>query len=82
MQITAGSRVVIHGARVGRTDRHGEVLEARGEDGGPPYLIRFDDGHESLVFPGPDCELEHASGDAAATSGDAAAAGSSGQAAG
>ena len=36
----------------------------RGEDGGPPYLVRFDDGAESLIFPGPDCEPEH-QGDAA-----------------
>ena len=37
----------------------GEVLEVRGENGAPPYLIRFDDGHESLVFPGTDCVVEH-----------------------
>lgn len=23
-------------------------------DGGPPYIVRFDDGHTGLVFPGPD----------------------------
>ncbi|MEJ1091064.1 DUF1918 domain-containing protein [Microbacterium istanbulense] len=59
MRVTVGARVVIHGARVGHVERHGEVLEVRGEDSGPPFLIRFDDGHESLIFPGPDCELEH-----------------------
>ena len=60
MHVTAGDRVVIHGAQVGRAERHGEVLETS-EDGGPPYRIRFDDGRESLVFPGPDCELERPS---------------------
>lgn len=60
MRAAAGSRIVIHGARVDSAERHGEVLETRGEDGGPPYLVRFDDGSESLIFPGPDCELEHA----------------------
>lgn len=59
MQIAAGSRIVIHGAHVGDTERHGAVLEARGDAGGPPYLIRFDDGSESLIFPGPDLEIEH-----------------------
>ncbi len=59
MQIETGSHIVIHGARVGSTDRHGTVLEAHGEGGGPPYLVRFDDGHESLIFPGVDCEIEH-----------------------
>ena len=59
MRAEVGSRIRIHGARVGNSERHGEVLETRGEDGGPPYLVRFDDGGESLIFPGPDCELEH-----------------------
>lgn len=59
MQIAVGSRIVIHGARVGDGERHGEVLEVRGEGGAPPYLVRFDDGHESLIFPGADCEVEH-----------------------
>lgn len=59
MQIATGSRIVIHGTRVGDAERHGEVLEVRGDDGGPPYLVRFDDGGESLIFPGPDLELEH-----------------------
>ena len=30
----------------------------RGSKGGPPYLVRFPDGHETLVFPGPDCVVE------------------------
>ena len=34
-------------------------VEVRGEDGGPPYLVRFDDGHETLLFPGADCVFEH-----------------------
>jgi hypothetical protein len=43
---------------VGRTDRIGEFVEVRGSDGAPPFLVRFDDGHEGLVFPGPDCVVE------------------------
>jgi len=59
MQIEVGSRIVIHGARVGSAERHGEVLEVRGEGGAPPYLVRFDDGRESLIFPGADCQIVH-----------------------
>jgi hypothetical protein len=34
------------------------VIAVRGEDGQPPYLIRWsDDGHESLVFPGPGMQV-------------------------
>jgi hypothetical protein len=34
------------------------VLEVRGLEGEPPYMVRFSDGHESLVYPGPDCIVE------------------------
>ena len=30
-----------------------EVLETRGDDGAPPYLVRWSDGHEGLLYPGP-----------------------------
>jgi len=40
--------------------RDGEILEVRGEDGGPPYVVRWsDNGHEALVFPGPDAVVQH-----------------------
>ncbi|MFJ7244091.1 DUF1918 domain-containing protein [Kitasatospora sp. NPDC098652] len=29
----------------------------RGEDGAPPYLVRYPDGHTGLVMPGPDTEI-------------------------
>jgi len=57
MQAAVGEKVVIHGKTVGSPDRHGEIEEVRGPSGGPPYLVKFDDGHESLVFPGPDCTI-------------------------
>ena len=59
MHAKPGDRVIIKGHRMGEPDRDGEVLEVRGADGAPPYLVRFSDGHESLVFPGPDCVVEH-----------------------
>jgi len=63
MQATAGDRLLVHGKNVGLADRHGEIIEVRGPDGAPPYLVRFSDGHESLVFPGPDCVVEPANED-------------------
>jgi hypothetical protein len=59
MQATVGDQLHIRGRTVGAQDRHGEVIEVRGKDGAPPYLVRFSDGHESLVYPGPDCLVEH-----------------------
>jgi hypothetical protein len=61
MQATVGDRLHVHGRTVGTRDRIGEIIEVRGNDGAPPYLVRFSDGHESLVYPGPDCVIEHPS---------------------
>ncbi len=40
-------------------DRTGEITEVRGANGEPPYLVHFEDGHEGLVYPGPDTVVEH-----------------------
>jgi hypothetical protein len=49
----------VHAAHVGEMDRSGEIIEVQGDSGTPPYLVRFDDGHQGLVFPGPDAVVEH-----------------------
>ena len=38
---------------------HTAIVEVRGPDGGAPYVVRFDDGHESIVYPGGDVVMEH-----------------------
>ncbi|MGH3320450.1 MAG: DUF1918 domain-containing protein [Streptosporangiaceae bacterium] len=58
MQATVGDRLHAHGNTVGEPDRIGEIVEVRGGGGEPPYLVRFDDGSEKLVFPGPDAVVE------------------------
>jgi hypothetical protein len=60
MHAAVGDRLHVHSHSVGVHDRTGEILEVRGPEGSPPYLVRFDDGHESLVYPGPDCVIEEA----------------------
>jgi hypothetical protein len=57
-----GDKVVVHGRTVGAVSRTGTVVEARGSDGGPPFLVRYEDGDEALVFPGPDVHVEHHEG--------------------
>lgn len=55
MSVAPGDRVVVHSTKVGGHTRDGEVVDARGENGGPPYVVRWSDtGVESLIFPGPD----------------------------
>ena len=52
MRATPGDRIILAGELVDQPTRSGEVLEARGADGGPPYVVRWDDGHES-IYEGP-----------------------------
>jgi hypothetical protein len=59
MQAQAGDRLCIHGHTVGIKSHWVEILEVRGATGGPPYLVRYPDGHEAVVFPGPDAVVEH-----------------------
>lgn len=60
MKAAVGDRIIVRSMHVGEPDRDGEVLEVRGRDGAPPYLVRWsDDGHEGLFFPGPDTQIHH-----------------------
>jgi Domain of unknown function (DUF1918) len=57
---SVGDRMMIRGHRVGDPGRDCEVLKVRGQDGGPPYVVRWgDSGHETLFFPGVDATVEH-----------------------
>ena len=60
MQAQIGDRVHVHGSTVGDPALWGEILEVRGTEGLPPYLVAFNDGHQGLIFPGPDAVIEHA----------------------
>ncbi|WP_448629526.1 DUF1918 domain-containing protein [Cellulomonas soli] len=59
MQATVGDEVVVHSRSVGSSERHGRIVEVKGAEGGPPYTVLFDDGHQSLLYPGPDLQLYH-----------------------
>jgi len=60
MIAAVGDHLLVHNAHVGEASREGEIVEVRGESGAPPYLVRWtDNGHESLLFPGPDAEIQH-----------------------
>ena len=57
MRATPGDHIILAGELVDQPTRAGEVLEARGTDGGPPYVVRWEDGHTSTMFPGPGAVL-------------------------
>ena len=57
MIANVGDQLVIEGRTVDAPRREGEVLEVRGSNGGPPYVVRWSDGHEGLTFPGADAHV-------------------------
>jgi Domain of unknown function (DUF1918) len=61
VQAAVGDQIVVNATHIDEPVREGEILEVRGADGAPPYLVRWSaDGHEGLVFPGPDAHIRHA----------------------
>ncbi len=62
MRAVVGEKLRVAGPAVGRAPQAAVVIEVLGRDGTPPYRVRYSDGHEAIVFPGPDCRLERAEG--------------------
>ncbi len=54
-----GDRLVVRGHHQGELPSEGEIRKVRGEEGAPPYLVRWEDGHEAEVFPGSDMYVQH-----------------------
>ena len=54
MRATVGDQLLVHGRIVGQHDRVAQIIEVLGSDGGPPFRVRFEDGHEAIMSPGPD----------------------------
>ena len=59
LQARPGDRFVVRAHHQGEPERDGEILEVLGDDGAPPYRVRWDDGHVSEIFPGPDAYVQH-----------------------
>ena len=59
MRAVVGDRLHVHGRVVGSSDQTSEIIEIRAVNGAPPHVVRHEDGHEALVFPGADASVEH-----------------------
>ncbi|WP_328911743.1 MULTISPECIES: DUF1918 domain-containing protein [unclassified Streptomyces] len=59
MRASKGDRLVVHGRVVGQNDHVVEIVEVLGSDGEPPYRVRAEDGHETIMTPGPDSVVDH-----------------------
>ncbi|WP_244930393.1 DUF1918 domain-containing protein [Nocardioides sp. W7] len=60
MRANVGDLLVVESASAEQHRREGEIIEVHGADGGPPFLVRWPDGHEALCFPGPDARVRPA----------------------
>lgn len=60
MRAAVGDKIVLRGKKVGDVDRHGVITGVKGQDGQPPFSVKWDDGREAVVFPGGDFSIEHA----------------------
>ena len=61
MKAQVGDELVGEGTPRRRPRSHGVMIEVIGEAGGPPYLVRWSDGHESSFFPTSGTVAEHLS---------------------
>jgi hypothetical protein len=52
-----GDVVAIDGRRVGDPGRTGEILAILGEPGHEHYRVRWEDGRESVFYPGSDAHI-------------------------
>jgi hypothetical protein len=59
MRAAAGDWLRASGRNAGQPHRRCQIIEVRGADGEPPYLVRFSDGRTSLVIPAPGAVIEH-----------------------
>ena len=58
MQAKTGDRITVQGHKVGDRVRQGVIIDVRGSDGAPPYVVIWDnDPGEHLLFPGSDAAI-------------------------
>ena len=60
MQAHVGDKIVIEAHHVGEPRRDAVVVEVRGKDGQPPFVVQWSDtDHPTLFYPGPDASVIH-----------------------
>ena len=57
MHANRGDQIVIETGTLDAPRRHGEVVEVIGQGEREHYRVRWQDGHESVYFPGPDARV-------------------------
>jgi hypothetical protein len=73
MRARVGDRIILAAEHIDEPTRDGEILEIRGAEGAPPYVVRWSNGHTGLIYPGPGAVLRIGATEAAPTETAAAA---------
>ena len=60
MRAEVGDHIVIETVTLDSPRWHGEVVEVIGQSDRRHYRVRWQDGHESVYFPGPDARVADA----------------------
>jgi Domain of unknown function (DUF1918) len=51
MDASMGDRIIVDATRLGQPSRQGEVVGVRGTAPTVHYVVRWEDGHESIFYP-------------------------------
>jgi hypothetical protein len=57
MYAKPGDVLIVESQTVEQQQRQATILEVRSPDGSPPYRVQWRDGHEGLIYPGPDAHI-------------------------
>jgi hypothetical protein len=57
MKAKVGDQLLVESSSAEQHRREGDIIEVRGADGAPPFVVRWPDGHEALCYPGPDARV-------------------------
>jgi hypothetical protein len=60
--VVAGDLIEITGHAVGDAPRTAQVIEVLGDGEREHYRVRWEDGHESVFYPGDDAVVRHPAG--------------------
>jgi hypothetical protein len=70
MHAHIGDRLVLEGIHLDDGPRTAVITAVHRGDGAPPYVVRWlDDGRPSLIFPGPEAQIEPAAARGPGTAG-------------
>jgi hypothetical protein len=58
MHARTGDRIVVESRTVDAARRQGEVVAVLGSGDTEHYRVRWQDGHESVIFPGSDAHID------------------------